>query len=135
MVSDVAYRKLDAWQLAMEFVEECDRATRSFPREEMYGLTAQLRRAAVSIPSNIAEGYCRHKTKAYANHISIALGSHAEVETQIEIAFRLGFLTQAGREALERQLAPVGRLLNGLRRSLLEQLRRQKPKPNRRGTS
>jgi four helix bundle protein len=125
MPSNAAYRKLETWQVAMEFVERCYKATRTFPREELYGLTSQMRRAAVSIPSNVAEGYCRRKMKAYANHVSIALGSHAEVETHVEIAFRLGFVSEPTRDALDRDLASVGRLLSALHRSLEEQIRRE----------
>src|SRR5437588_620934 len=80
------------WHMSMDFVELLYKETRNFPREELYGLTSQLRRAAVSIPSNVAEGYCRRRTKVYVNHVSIALGSHAELETCIEIASRLGFI-------------------------------------------
>jgi four helix bundle protein len=123
MASKTAYRKLETWQVSMTFVEACYKATRRFPREELYGLTSQLRRAAVSIPSNVAEGYCRRNTKVYANHVSIALGSHGELETCLELAFRLTFLTQPEYEALETQAASVGRLLNALHESLEERIR------------
>lgn len=89
----ITFRDLDTWRVAMDLVERCYRITRTFPREELYGLTAQMRRAAVSIPSNVAEGYCRKSTAAYANHVAIALGSHGELETCIEIAKRLDFLS------------------------------------------
>jgi four helix bundle protein len=125
MASPSAYRKLETWQYSMTFVENCYKATQRFPREEMYGLTSQLRRAAVSIPSNVAEGYCRRSTKVYANHVSIALGSHAELETCIELALRLGFLTKTEYAALEGQLASVGRLLNALHQSLEERIRNE----------
>jgi four helix bundle protein len=115
----------------MDFVERCYKVTRTFPREELYGLTSQLRRAAVSIPANVAEGYCRRKTKAYANHVSIAMGSHGEVETHVEIAFRLGFLSEASRDSLQRDLGSIGRLLNGLHHSLREKIRQERAKPNR----
>jgi len=118
-----AYRKLETWQYAMAFVEQCYRATTQFPRAELYGLTSQLRRAAVSIPSNIAEGYCRRNTKVYAYHVSIALGSHGELETCIEIAFRLNFLPASERDALEQSAGSVGRLLNALHQSLEEKIR------------
>ena len=120
-----AYKKLDVWQQAMNLVEHCYKATGTFPNDELYGLTSQLRRAAVSIPSNVAEGACRRKTKAYANHVSIALGSHAEVETCIELAWRLGFLNVKVREALEPRTESVGRLLSGLHRSLEEKIQRE----------
>ena len=128
MASTSAYRKLETWQYAMEFVEQCYRATTQFPRAELYGLTSQLRRAAVSIPANIAEGYCRRNTKVYAHHVSIALGSHGELETCIEIAFRLGFLATSEREMLDTHAGSVGRLLNALHRSLEETIRLEEPK-------
>jgi four helix bundle protein len=106
----------------MMLVEHCYRLTASFPKGEMYGLTSQLRRAAVSIPSNVAEGYCRRNAKVYANHVSIALGSHAEVETCIELARRLGFIAADEHDELEQTTALVGRLLSGLFRSLLEKV-------------
>ena len=76
----------------MDLVEVCYKTTAAFPRAELYGLTSQLRRAAVSIPSNVAEGHGRRTTKAYLNHVSIAIGSHAELATCIELAGRLDFL-------------------------------------------
>jgi four helix bundle protein len=112
------FRNLDAWKLGMDLVEQCYRSTASFPRSELYGLTSQLRRAAVSIPSNIAEGHCRRSTKAFANHVSIALGSQGELDTCVEIGWRPGFLGKEEREALQVTTDSVGRLLNGLYRSL-----------------
>ena len=86
------YRDLDAWKLGMDLVEHCYRVTAIFPKSELYGLTSQMRRAAVSIPSNLAEGHCRHSTKVFINHVDIALGSHGELETCIELAGRLASL-------------------------------------------
>jgi four helix bundle protein len=108
----------------MDLVEQCYRASASFPQEERYGLTSQLRRAAVSIPSNIAEGYCRRTTKVYANHVSIALGSHGELETCIELGSRLGFMSSTDRAGLQDRCDAVGRLLSGLYRSLEEKINR-----------
>jgi four helix bundle protein len=125
MRSMPAYKKLDAWQLSMAFVEQCYKATASFPREELYGLTGQIRRAAVSIPANVAEGYCRRKTKVYAHHVSISLGSHGEVETCIELAHRLGFLSTKMRDTLDGELEVIGKLLSGLHRSLEEKMARK----------
>jgi len=122
MASNSAYRKLETWQYSMTFVENCYKSTQRFPPDERYGLTSQLRRAAVSIPSNVAEGYCRRNTKVYANHVSIALGSHGELETCMELALRLGFLTKAEYSVIESQLASVGRLLNALHQSLEERI-------------
>src|SRR5918911_4582447 len=86
-----SYRDLDAWQLAMEIVVDVYRATRVFPTEEKFGLVAQLRRAAVSIPSNIAEGRGRLGAGEFRRFVSIARGSAAEVETQVAVALALGF--------------------------------------------
>ena len=83
-----SYRDLEAWQIGMEFVVSIYSVTRTFPREETFGLTAQLRRAAVAIPSNVSEGH-QHGTKAYLHFVVIALGSLAETETQVEVASRL----------------------------------------------
>jgi four helix bundle protein len=123
MRSHAAYRKLETWQVAMDCVERCYRVTKDFPRDELYGLTSQLRRAAVSIPSNVAEGYCRRKTKVYAHHVSIALGSHGELETCIEIARRLKYLSDDTHAALEKVVDSVGRLLSALHDSLEEKIR------------
>jgi len=116
------YRDLEAWQTGMTLVERCYAATKSFPTDERYGLTAQLRRAAVSIPTNIAEGACRRTTPAYLNHVSIALGSHGELETCVEIGFRLGYLSQATRDGLFDTADSTGRLLNGLLHALESRL-------------
>src|SRR5882762_43837 len=112
------YRELIAWQRAMDLVEEVYKSSRQFPREELYALTSQIRRAAVSIPSNIAEGQGRTTTKDFLRHLSIAYGSLREVETQILIAVRLLYLAQDSTEQMMNLAAEVGRLLNGLMNSL-----------------
>jgi four helix bundle protein len=89
-----SHRELRVWQASMDLVEEVYRVCADFPNDERYGLTSQLRRAAVSIPSNLAEGHRRESTKEYLNGISVAQGSLAEVETQLEIAVRLQYLSQ-----------------------------------------
>jgi four helix bundle protein len=99
----------------MDLVEEIYRLTRQFPNEELYGLTSQLRRSAVSVPSNIAEGHCRNGRREYVHHLSIALGSLGEVETQILIARRLGYPND---DALTALASETGRLLVGLMHSL-----------------
>lgn len=81
-----SYRDLTAWQKGMDLVEQVYRCTRAFPREEVYGLTSQIRRAAVSVPSNIAEGQARHSQKEFHHFLSHARGPLVEVETQVEIA-------------------------------------------------
>ena len=87
-----SYQDLIVWQKAMDLVTEIYRITKNFPKEEIYGLTNQMRRAAISIPSNIAEGHARKSRAEYIRFLSIAQGSRAELETQILIAVRLGYL-------------------------------------------
>lgn len=112
------YSDLIAWKRAMDFVEQVYLATRSFPKEETYGLSSQLRRACVSIPSNIAEGQGRNSVKEFLHFLSIAYGSLREAETQILIAGRLGYLEQKQVASLMELAGEVGRLLNGLSKSL-----------------
>jgi four helix bundle protein len=115
------YRDLVAWQKAMGLVESVYRATRGFPREEVYGLTAQLRRAAVSIPSNIAEGQGRRSARDFLHFLSMAYGSLREVETQILIAERLQYLDAKQRTVIVDEASEVGRLINGLTRAVEKQ--------------
>ena len=112
------HRDFLVWQKAMELVVMCYEVSRGFPSAEQFGLTSQLRRAAVSIPANIAEGHGRKTTNAFLNHLSIANGSLMELETHLTIAERLGYVTSAGVEPALRLSAEVGRMLNGLRKSL-----------------
>ena len=126
------YRDLDAWQLSMNLVEDVYRATAIFPKSELYGLTNQLRRAAISIPSNIAEGHCRPTTAAYAHHVGIAMGSHGEVETCVEIAARLAFLPRPERQRLLAITERVGPILNRLHHSLELKLGQQREEDMRR---
>jgi four helix bundle protein len=114
------YQELIVWQKAMDLVEEVYKVCRSFPREEIYGLTSQLRRAAVSIPSNVAEGQGRRTTADFLRHLSIAYGSLLEVETQILIATRLNYLAQGNCSKVLKMAGEVGRLLNGLMSSLAQ---------------
>jgi four helix bundle protein len=113
-----SFHDLEAWKQSMVLVERCYKASRQFPIEERYGLTSQLRRAAVSIPSNVAEGHCRRTTRAYANHVSIACGSEGELETCIELALRLGFLSNTEAAQLMERCTEVGKILAGLYSSL-----------------
>jgi four helix bundle protein len=112
------YQELIVWQKAMDLVEDVYRSSKDFPREEIYGLTSQIRRAAVSIPSNIAEGQGRRTTADFLRHLSIAYGSLRECETQILIARRLKYIAQARLEEVMSRAGEVGRLLNGLMASL-----------------
>ena len=114
------YRELIAWQKAIDFVVAVYEAAKEFPREELYGLTAQVKRAVVSIPCNIAEGQGRRTIKDFVHFLSIAYGSLREVETQLEIASRLGFLPADRLRSLLERAGEVGRLINGLSKSLSE---------------
>ncbi len=111
------HKELIVWQKAMNLVEAVYKLTNSFPKTEIYGLASQMQRAAVSVPSNIAEGHGLKQTQAYARHLAIANGSLTELETQLEIARRLGYVT-TGNESVINQAGEVGRMLAGLRRSL-----------------
>jgi four helix bundle protein len=112
------YRDLLAWQKAMDLVVQIYRATERIPREEMYGLTSQLRRAAVSVPSNIAEGQGRRTKKEFARFLGVAHGSLREMETQLLIAGRLVYLAKSTIDELMELASPVGRLITGLLNSL-----------------
>jgi len=112
------YQELFVWQRAMDLVEEVYKTSRGFPREEIYGITSQVRRAAVSIPSNIAEGQGRRTTADFLRHLSIAYGSLLELETQILIATRLRYMTKEKCNLVMNLAGEVGRLLNGLMSSL-----------------
>lgn len=113
-----SYRDLIAWQKAMDLVEGVYRASRDWPKEELYGLTNQVRRAAVSVPANVAEGQGRNSPKEFLHYACIAHGSLREVETHLLISQRLGYLDETVCEALMNQAAEVGRLLQGLIRML-----------------
>jgi four helix bundle protein len=109
------HRDLIAWQKAMELVTDIYRASRAFPRDELYGLTSQLRRSAVSVPSNLAEGHGRTSRADFHRFIAQARGSLLEVETQLEIARNLGYLSHSAAAALLASASEVGRIINGLR--------------------
>ncbi len=116
------YKDLIVWQKAMILVTEIYLQARQFPKEEIYGLTSQIKRAVVSIPSNIAEGHGRDSTKEYIHFLSIAYGSLMEVETQLQIAANLKFMEQSEANKIFYNTAEVGRMLNGLTRSLKNKL-------------
>jgi four helix bundle protein len=117
-----SFRDLRVWQTGMQLVTRVYAIIRNFPREEIYGLTSQLRRAAVSIPSNIAEGHARQSTKEYLHHISVTQGSLAELVTQIEIAMRLELIdTETAREVLELS-ASLSRQVFALRNAIIRKI-------------
>jgi len=119
-----SYKDLVVWQKAMELVTAVYRATTSFPKDELFGITSQLRRAAVSIPSNIAEGQGRLSEKEFRFFLGQARGSLMEVETQLQIAENLGYLEKQVTETLFRMCAEVGRILNGLLASVSKKAER-----------
>lgn len=118
-----SYRDLLVWQKGIDLVEAVYSATGCWPRKEQYGLADQAQRAAVSVPSNIAEEQGRDSQKAFLNHLSIANGSLFEVETHLVIARRIGYIDEATATALLEQAAEVGRLLHGLMRSVRSTIR------------
>lgn len=113
-----SYRDLQAWQSAMDLCETIYRLTACFPDGERYGLIAQMRRAVTSVPANIAEGYGRSHRGDYLHHLSIAMGSLAEVETFLILAVRLGFASRESSAPIWEQLTATGKLLRNLQLSL-----------------
>jgi four helix bundle protein len=112
------YKELKVWQKAYQLCIEVYRITRNFPKEEVYGLTSQVRRAAVSVPSNIAEGYGRRTVGEYIQALYVAYGSNCELETQILLSADLGFVKDEDLDKLQKDLGDVERLLKALIRSL-----------------
>jgi four helix bundle protein len=112
------HKKLNAWSDAVDLAQQIYRVTERFPSNEQFGLTSQIRRAAVSIPSNIAEGAARQTKKEFLNFLHIAKDSLSELDTQLEIARRLEYLDQARWETLDERLERIDCMLSGLVRSL-----------------
>jgi four helix bundle protein len=123
------YADLDVWRRAVDLAVALYEVTARFPKEEAFGLTVQLRRAGVSVPSNIAEGHSRKSTAEFLRHISIALGSLSEIETQLVIAGRLGYLKEKDATHLNALCGGIGPLLGGLYRSLSSKRRGGSPAP------
>lgn len=113
-----SHNKLDVWKRSIDFVERIYRVTDGFPNEEKFGLTSQIRRAAVSIPANIAEGAGRRYAKEYLRFLSNAQGSASEVETELLIARRLGFLSDSEYVELYKELEAIGRMITGVSKYL-----------------
>lgn len=108
------HTNLEAWKKAMDFVVDVYRATDAFPKEERFGLTSQIRRAAVSIPANIAEGAARQSKREFVRFLSIAQGSASELETELVIGQRLGYIKDNVVIELSNALDVIGRLIMGL---------------------
>ena len=117
-----SYRDLQIWQEAVDLVELVYRASAAFPADERFGLTSQLRRSSVSIPSNIAEGHARPTTRDYLRFLGISLGSLAEMETQLLIAHRLGYIDDASLDRVCQASDRIGRMLRAMMKSLQTKL-------------
>jgi len=108
------HENLDDWKRAVDFTVKIYKCTEDFPKDERFGLTSQIRRASVSISANIAEGAARKSSKEFLNFLSIAQGSTSEISTELLIAFRLGFITEAVYLAVSNELDEIGRMITGL---------------------
>lgn len=117
-----SFRDLRVWQATMDLVQTVYLVTQEFPRGEMYGLSLQMQRATVSVPSNIAEGYAREHLREYLHALSISQGSLAELETQVEIAVRLGYVAPERGNAIVRDIVVSARQLSALRQALERKL-------------
>ena len=112
------HKKLEAWKQSMDLVTEIYKTTKEFSTQEIYGITNQVRRAAVSVPSNIAEGAARQTKKEFTNFLHVAQGSLSELDTQIEIASRLGYIDLNYRKRLDEKMEPIDKMITGLIRHL-----------------
>ena len=115
-----SHRDLIVWQKAVDFVVAIYDVTKGFPKEEMYGLISQIRRAATSIPANIAEGQGRRLKGEYQNFLGNARGSLCELDTHLEVSFRLTFITEKQYQMSRNKMDEIGRMLNGLMRAVTE---------------
>jgi four helix bundle protein len=115
-----SYRDLRIWRHAMALAELCYGLTRDFPKEEMFGLTSQIRRSAASVPANIAEGHGREHTRSFVQHLRIAQGSLKELETHLLLAERVGLTSQAGISPSMEHAEALGKMIRTLIRTLLQ---------------
>ncbi|MBX4910445.1 MULTISPECIES: four helix bundle protein [Rhizobium] len=113
-----SYQDLPVWQRSMDLAVECYGLTKGFPKEEVYGLTSQVRRSAASIAANIAEGYGREATGAYVHHLKIAQGSLKELETHLILSARVGIATVSQTQSALSLIAEIGKMLRSLIRRL-----------------
>ena len=128
-MSPTHFRELDVWRLAMDLTSSVYRLTADFPKEERYGLAAQLQRSAVSIPSNIAEGNARQSIRDYARFVSIACGSLAELQTQLQLAIDLGLSVGDTAATVLEKSESVGRMLYRLHQALIAKIEARSPVP------
>ena len=116
------FKNIIAWQKARALVKEVYLLLKKFPKSELHGLVSQIMRSVISIPSNIAEGNSRDSTREYLHHLSIAVGSLAELETQLIIASRLGYCAAEETDSLLTRTKEIGRMISGLQRALKRKL-------------
>jgi len=114
-----SFRDLNIWQKGINLVKDIYKETQNFPRKEIYGLTNQLRRAAISIPSNIAEGHIRQHRSEFRQFLSVTLGSLAELETQLIISRELGYMSEGRSEELIKQTDSLGKMVRSLIKRLV----------------
>jgi four helix bundle protein len=112
------HKKLNVWQVAMKVAQMVYKLTNAFPADERFGLVSQMRRAAISIPSNIAEGAARQGKKEFKNFLSMAQGSLSELDTQLELSVLLSYLNQENLKEITEEMLKVDKMLTGLIRSL-----------------
>jgi len=114
-----SFKDLEVWRQSIQFAKEIYRLTEKFPLNELYGLTSQLRKAAVSIPSNIAEGQCRNSSKEFRHYLSMALGSLGEVETQLIIAQEIDYINQAELDYLQSPINDIRKMILALSKRII----------------
>jgi four helix bundle protein len=111
---EMMHKELEVWKESMDLVKKVYQITKTFPKDELYGLTSQIRRCAVSVPSNIAEGSARNSNKEYIRFLNISAGSLAELDTQLIISLELNYISQDKLCSLELKIEKIGRMLQGL---------------------
>jgi|SRR5580658_2384045 four helix bundle protein len=120
-----SYRDLRVWQESMKLAVECYQLTRAFPKEEMFGLSSQIRRSAASIPANIAEGHGRENTQSFIQYLRIAQGSLKELETHLLLAERVGLIVKENIEAVLRRCEAIGKMIRLLIRALQQNAKKR----------
>jgi len=113
-----SFRDLHVWRRGIELTEAIYRVTATFPKQEMYGLSSQLQRAAVSVPANTAEGHGRDSTREYLHHLSYSMGSIAELETLLEIALRLKYVSSAAMSEIVQETTALGKMIRAIQKAL-----------------
>ncbi len=122
MATYTNYKNLQVWQLAVDFTQSVYEHTKDFPKHELYGLANQLRRSAISVASNLAEGSTRNSDKDFVRFVNIAKASLAEVETQLIIAHRLSYISDATLDQMQKDIVAIDKMLFSLRRALNERI-------------